>query len=262
MYKLPGSPSSLGGILDDGFKLFKETWKKLLAVAVVASILSTIPQLMIEGLKGIKPAQQPGLPAIGVGAVLTIFVMILLSLVAYSVLLAGTHQAAQSESVSLGSAVRTGLARAPALLGAYILGGLAIMVGLILLIIPGLWLMIALFPAFLVPVVERLGPAASLSRGYRLVKGSWWRTAGILTVMFLIVAALVYALQIVSALVVLPFMSSGNPSQLMTTAGLLAAVLTAPLLPLGYCLMYAVYTDLRLRKDGGDLLSRAAAAGA
>jgi hypothetical protein len=187
--------------------------------------------------------------------------MIVLSIVAYSILLAGTHQVAQSQPVSIGSAARTGVARAPALLGAYILGILAIMGGLILLVIPGLWVAVAIFPAFLVPVIERLGPIASVSRAFKLVKGSWWRTAGIVTVMFLIVAALVYALQIVSALVVLPFMSQ-NPRQLVTTAGLLAAVLTAPLLPLGYCLMYAVYTDLRLRKDGGDLLTRAAAAGA
>jgi hypothetical protein len=261
VYKLPDAPASLGGILDDGFKLFKASWKKLLPIAVVASVLGAIPQLMIEGLDEIKPAEEPGLPAIGVGAVLAIVVMIVLSIVAYSILLAGTHQVAQSQPVSIGSAVRTGVARSPALLGAYFLSILAIMVGLILLVIPGLWVAVAIFPAFLVPVIERLGPIASVSRAFKLVKGSWWRTAGIVTVMFLIVAALVYALQVVSALVVLPF-TSQNPRQLVTTAGLLAAVLTAPLLPLGYCLMYAVYTDLRLRRDGGDLLTRAAAAGA
>ena len=260
MYKLPGAPLSFGGILDDGFKLFKASWKKLLPISVVASVLSTIPQLMIERLDQIKPTEEPGLPAIGVGAVLTFILIIVLSIVAYSMLLAGTHQAAQSQSLSLGSAVRLGLARAPALLGAIVLSLLAIIFGSIL-VIPGLWLMVALFPAFLVPVVERLGPVSSLARAVKLVQGAWWRTAGILTVMFLIVAALIYALQIISALVVLPFMVR-SPTQLVTTAALLAAVLTAPLAPLGYCLMYAVYTDLRLRKDGGDLLSRAQAAGA
>jgi len=261
MYELPAAPSPLGGILDDGFKLFKASWKKLLPIAVAASVLSTIPQLMVQGLSQIKPDQQPGLPVIGAGAILTVLIMMVLSLIAYSILLAGTHQAARSETVSIGSAVRTGLARAPALLGAYLLGILAIAVGLILLVVPGIWLMVALFPSFLVPVVERLGPATSLSRSFKLVKGSWWRTAGILTVMVLIVGALVYAVQIVSGLVLLPFMSN-DPRRLMTTIALVAAVLTAPILPLGYCLMYAVYTDLRLRKDGGDLLSRAAAAGA
>ena len=46
-----------------------------------------------------------------------------------------------------------------------ILGVLAVAIGLALLFIPGLYLMIALYLAFLLPVVERLGPVASLSRG-------------------------------------------------------------------------------------------------
>jgi hypothetical protein len=50
---------------------------------------------------------------------------------------------------------------------------LAIGIGLLLLLIPGFYLMIALYPAFLLPVVERLGPIASLTRSRALVKGSW-----------------------------------------------------------------------------------------
>ena len=43
MYQLPAAPLSLGGILDDGFKLFKASWKQLLPIAVVASVLASVP---------------------------------------------------------------------------------------------------------------------------------------------------------------------------------------------------------------------------
>jgi hypothetical protein len=39
MYRLPDAPLPLSGILDDGFKLFRASWKQLLPVAVVASLV-------------------------------------------------------------------------------------------------------------------------------------------------------------------------------------------------------------------------------
>jgi hypothetical protein len=262
MYKLPEAPLSLGGILDDGFKLFRASWRKLLPVAFVASLLGAAPQMLIAGLTKVKPGEMPEPAAIGVGAVLTIVVLVLLSVLSYAVLLAGVHQAAQSEDVSIRAAVKTGISRTPALIGTTILCMLALAVGFLLLIIPGIYLTVVMYPAFLLPVVERLGPVASLSRGRVLVKGSWWRTAGVLTVMGLILIALVLVVSVVAGIVMAPVAATDVAGQVQLWVQVVAALLTAPLLPLGYCLMYAVYTDLRLRKDGGDLLSRVAAVGA
>jgi uncharacterized BrkB/YihY/UPF0761 family membrane protein len=119
-----------------------------------------------------------------------------------------------------------------------------------------------LYPAGLLPIVEELGPTASLSRAWQLVKGSWWRTAVILTVVGLILIALVFVISFVAGLAAIPSAFMGNSRSAAIAVQLFVAVLTAPLLPLMYCLFYAVYTDLRLRRDGGDLLSRAAAVGA
>jgi len=261
MYRLPDAPLPLSGILDDGFKLFRASWKQLLPVAVVASLVGAVPQLMISGLRQVRPAQIPGIPTIGAGAVLTFVVFVLLSVASYAVVLAGTHQAARSETVSIGAAFREGVSRSPALLGVIILCVLAIGIGLLLLLVPGFYLMIALYPAFLLPVVERLGPIASLTRSRALVKGSWLRTAGVLTVVGLILIALLLVISFLVGLAAIPFILSKGVEQATLGITLVTALVTAPLLPLGYCMMYAVYTDLRLRKDGADLVSRAAAVG-
>jgi hypothetical protein len=199
----------------------------------------------------------PGLPTLSVGDWLTTAVFVLLTVVSYSVVLAGTHQAARSETVSVGAALREGVSRSPALLGVIFLGILAIWIGLLLLIVPGIYLMIVFYLAFLLPVVERMGAVASLSRAGALVKGAWWRTAGLMTVVSLILIALAVAVSLIvglGAVAVGGMQSLGRQTPGITMA---AALVMAPLLPLGFCLTYAVYTDLRLRRDGRDLVARA-----
>ena len=260
MYQLPDAPLSLGGILDDGFKLFKASWKQLLPVAVIASLLSAATQVISAALEQVKP---PDIDLSLVGlALLALLLIIVLSFVAYAVILVAVHQAAQSQDVSIGVAVREGLRRTPALLGVSMLYGLAVFGGLLLLLVPGFYVMVALYPALLLPVVERLGARASLSRARDLVKGSWWRTAGLLTVMGLILIALFVIISFIGEMGAIPLASTGAGLSTQVVIYVIVALVSAPLLPLSYCLLYAVYTDLRLRKDGGDLLARAAPAGA
>jgi hypothetical protein len=263
MYQLPTAPQSIGGILDDGFRLFRASWRQLLPVALVASLLGALPQLLIRQLGLIKPAEVPTGFALGAGTITTMLAIFLLTMVSYTILLAGVHRVASTGTPSLREAIALGVRRTPAAIGAGFVASLAIAGGFILLVIPGLYLMIALYPVFMLPVAEGLGPLASVKRAYALVKGSWWRTAWVLTVLTLLLVALFGIVSVLSGLATIPFIDSKN-----SEAGLDAALATqfvvtlvlAPLLPLTYCIMYSVYTDLRLRKDGGDLLERVAAA--
>lgn len=262
MYQLPVAPLSIGGILDDGFKLFRASWRSLLPIAVVASLIGLLPQAVIGGLSSIRPGETPTAPVIGAGAIAAFVVFGLLSTAAYAVMLAGVDTAARTGSSSLREAFSTGVRRTPAVLGTSLLAMLALMGGFILLVIPGFYLMVALYPAFVLPVAERLGPRQSISRAHNLVKGSWWRTAGVLSVMGLIIIALMFVVSAGSGLALAPFLDKDNPqaaNNAVMSLQVVIALVTAPLLPLTYSIMYAVYTDLRLRKDGGDLLQRVAA---
>jgi len=261
MYQLPTAPLSIGGILDDGFRLFRATWRQLLPIALVAALLGALPEVLIAGLKEIKPGETPGAPTLGIAVVATALVVGFLSILAYSVMLAGVDKAARSGTTSMREALSVGFRRAPAVLGASVVAGLAVGVGLVLLVVPGLYLMVALFPTYVLPVAERLGPLQSFRRARALVKGSWWKTAGILTVVAIILVALFAIVSIVGGLALLPYVGKDNPEAAANTVlviDVIGALITAPFLPLMYCIFYSVYTDLRLRKDGGDLLRRAA----
>jgi hypothetical protein len=275
MYKLPDAPQSLGGILDDGFKLFAASWKALLPLSVAAMLITIAPQFMITGLDNIRPGEMPGFGALGTGFFVTIVISTILSIFAYAAIIAGIHQAAMSEPVTTGEAFRRGLSSIPSYLGVGLIWILFTAALFAPLFVPGFprgawglvcvllfsYLVVALYPAGLLPVVEGLGPVATLMRAWQLVKGSWWRTAMILAVMGLIFIALMFVVSMVLGIVAAPLAvgSGGRMSPIVMNA--VFAVLLAPVVPLLYCLMYAVYTDLRLRKGGGDLLSRAAAAG-
>src|SRR3954447_25433854 len=72
------------------------------------------------------------------------------------------------------------------LIGAGLLAGLGIAVGLVLLIVPGLILLT--WWALIAPVVviERPGVGAAFGRSRELVRGNGWRVFGVIVVLFLI----------------------------------------------------------------------------
>jgi len=120
-----------------------------------------------------------------------------------------------------------------------------------------------------IPVVmlERVGPLKSLGRSWRLVRRSSWRVFSILLLTEVIVG-------IANEIINVPFaLASGGLSAftaqtqqvnvgglILTAVGqIIASTLTAPLLAGVIVLLYA---DLRMRREGMDIMLQAAAAGA
>lgn len=68
--------------------------------------------------------------------------------------------------------------------------GLAIMVGLMLFVIPGLYLMVALMVVWPVLVFEDRGADQAFSRSLTLVRGKWWSTLGLYFMMSLVATVL------------------------------------------------------------------------
>ncbi len=73
-----------------------------------------------------------------------------------------------------------------ALLGVAIVAGIAIAIGFVLLIVPGLWLATIWFVLAPVVVLERAGFGRSFGRSVALVKQSGWATFGLLVFVFVI----------------------------------------------------------------------------
>jgi len=93
----------------------------------------------------------------------------------------------ERRSIDLSEALNFTAGRLPSLLGAAIVTGILIVVGLILLVVPGI--ILAIMFSLIVPaiVIERVGALESLSRSRRLVGGRWLKTFGLLLLVYLII---------------------------------------------------------------------------
>ena len=101
-------------------------------------------------------------------------------------LIYGTVQSLRGRPVGITEGLSQGLNRLPAALGVAILSGLGIVIGLVLLVVPGLYLATLWAVAVPVIVIERAGVGGSFSRSSELTDGRRWRVFGALLVMGII----------------------------------------------------------------------------
>ncbi len=154
---------------------------------------------------------------------------------------------------TIGSVLADTLRRYFAILGVLILEGL---VGISLITLIGIPLVIWVLVRWAVAVpalfAERAGPAAALGRSWQLVKGLWWRTLGILLIVYIMVTVIQTALGVLflGLAGLVPGVSEDLRSALVTAASQLVQAVVAPIFPIAITLLYF---DLRVRKEGFDL---------
>ncbi|GHH58349.1 hypothetical protein [Lentzea cavernae] len=154
------------------------------------------------------------------------------------------------------------------LLGATLLSGLVITVGLILCVVPGVWLWVLFALVTPALVLERCGVTAAFGRSKKLVDGAWWRTFGILLLTVVIG-------WVISWIISLPFGLLGaattgfsdDPTAALSVGSLVLSTIGAIIastitLPFSSAVTVLLYVDRRMRSEGMDIeLQRAAGHG-
>jgi len=255
MYQQPNAPQSIGGVLDSGFKLYRESLSQAYVLAAVGALV-TAPVNLLQPYVAHATVTASLAGMVGLGVI----VMTVVAIVLYAALIARIDAAARGAPISLGEALALGLQRMPAMFLSWLVFGIVVAIGLVLLVIPGLIFMIWLVFAPFAVVIERRGPLASLSYSREIVRGHWWRTAVLLTIIgiVLMVVYLIFAVAISIPIISDPAAASEGQVPWYVTL-VLGPVLSAVIAPLGYSLMLAIFYDLRLRHEGGDLAARIAA---
>lgn len=108
------------------------------------------------------------------------------------------------------------------LIGAGILAGIGIAIGLIILIIPGLILLTIWSVIAPVIVVERSGAIDAFGRSRALVKGNGWQVFGVIFVVFLISGVASFVFRAIGA-------SISDSFAMLALFSLIASTLTAPI---------------------------------
>lgn len=238
-------PLSTGEVLDVSFGLYRSLFSPLIIVAVACRIVPDAIGIYVQQLSGASP--------------LAIFDHweLLLTEVVLGMILTAVGVAASTFVVSgayLGEPVTANiaLARAIGLIGPLILvsivSSIAIGVGLLVLIVPGVILFSGLVLASVVLVLEQpLGAFGALNRSWELTKGFRFKVFA-----SVFIAVLLFAV---------PAMIVGVAGTIGSAAGvwsplisqLLTVVLQIFVVPFLYVVITVLYYDLRVRKEGLDL---------
>jgi hypothetical protein len=149
----------------------------------------------------------------------------------------------------------------PKTLGALILSGILVILGLILLIIPGIYIGVCI--SLVIPIIifedETIGNA--ISTCFNLIKNNWWNTFAFLLVMGIISSLLNFVFQLPSSIyqiMTTMFMTTGDPMTLNKSITIIFSIIQA----IGYAFMQLLpltaiaiqYFNLIERKQSPALL--------
>lgn len=186
----------LGQNIADTFTFLRQNWKPIYsAISVVCLPPLIILGLVLKfGMAGFFQGLQGGGPAPGAiagffGVMLLLYIaIILMYLLCYAMVneYIGAYVRNEHIGMTVRELMRRGFAQFWSYFGIGFLSGLMIFGGLILCILPGiyLWTNVVLAPAS--HAVERSGTSGAISRSFRLTKDNWWESFGIGVLIILI----------------------------------------------------------------------------
>jgi hypothetical protein len=296
MYVMPSAPQSIGGVIDDAIRLYRNSFSRCWLLALVPSALygavmlaaaRAAPHYGVTGGQGaqILATQQ----AFGRG-MLGYFAIVMVLMIAFqgAILVRQAAIARGDESISLARAVATGFARMPLFILSLMLFYLGLMGGVIVImlvvalpvgwvlnhqhllvrpvmtagmvvivLIPMLYLMGRLLLFAVALFVDRKGPKDALTTSWQLTKGHWWRAMAIIGVGTVIITVLFIVIAVLND--VFAFVTHFGSSYRLFAFPLILAVFYTFMYPMGPALFVAMYHDFKLRREGGDLAARVGA---
>jgi hypothetical protein len=257
-------PLGVGEMLDASFRVYREhavTLWKIVAVVVIPLIAiqtllrgATLPSGVYVHNGGLYQNSASGQTSAGGSAALLIvsFLGVLAELLATGAVFKLLLDAYFGRQTDMRESFQYARERVFSLLWLGILATVLALIGLFLLILPGVWFLVA--SAVAVPALMLEGERGwkAIQRSMHLVRGFWWGTFG-----RLLAAALLY----IAALIVLSLIVGVLARGLNITSvgiwlainGALSAAFAILLAPFTAAVITTLYIDLRVRKEPGDM---------
>lgn len=261
-------PLSLGEILDRTFTLYRSHFVLFLGITAIPQLLVLALQLtqlfLVGAPRGIpgsatNPVALPAAgPAVAGASVLVGLLAAVVGTISYLLSQGGTVSAVADlylgRTPTIGASFQKVRRDLGTLFGVAMLNGLVVLVGFVLLIIPGIYMLCRLMIAVPAAVLENLGPRSSLDRSFALTKGSAGRAFLILLLYFVLLFTFLGLSQVPATMGLAA--ARGNPAMvrfwlaMMQVLSFIGGVLINPVLTIATS---ALYFDLRVRKEALDL---------
>jgi hypothetical protein len=186
---------SIGNVLATSFAVIRRNIVAFLLLAIVISI----PYIVIKRMVGVDPQvyqeqinQQHTLYFARLGSSgswIRMIVSIVTSSLVTAALVYGTFQDLRGQRAAIGDLVRRGFSSLVPVVFAALIFSILLLIGTILLVVPGMILATALWVYAPVIVVEKAGIGASFTRSRALTKGHRWAILGLYVIVVVVVVA-------------------------------------------------------------------------
>jgi hypothetical protein len=231
----------LGELIEDSWRLYAGNLSLFLPIAMIVVVPVELLGLGVGLGQLWKPYDpNPNLLPSGLETGLRLLIIQPLVTAAH---IAAVMALDQGERPTPWWSITRGLTRWAPVLGAVLLAGLAVLVGFVLLVIPGIYLLVIFYFGAQAVVAEDRDPVDALRRSRELVSGQFWRVFGIgivFSVMIGVVGALVAA--------VFTGIADASGRELFVLLGsMVSDVFTIAFTALAGTL---VFFDLRVRAEG------------
>jgi hypothetical protein len=228
--------STVGELIGDTFRIYA---KNLLPLFIIC----LVPLAPVELLKAAATSAQNE-PLVAISVLLSLLVGIFVYgalTVAVSDICLGNPPTLKRSYSAIGRVMGK-------YLGTYLLLVLVVIIGTLLLVIPGIVAMVLLLFALPVTVIERKGGMAALKRSVALGKGFYWRNLGVLILAALVAAGCMIPVFVVIFVLVLVSGASAEDFGFNVILSLGNILVT----PLGQIPLILLYYDMRARKEFFD----------
>lgn len=260
-------PLGTGEILDAGIRLVRARFGTLVVCALVVAVpLAILDTLVLAATNDRAFDFSTGATTTtagsdaAAGALVARLLGILLVVLVLAACFRAVSAAYMGQRATAGDSLRFALERLPALLGAYFLVLVSVLIGTLALVIPGIYLAVRLSVTFPALLFERIGPVEAYTRSLALVGGHWWRTFGI----FLVTGVALVVLSLALGAGVAALIGHAAPDS-QTTGAVVATIVNIVfdviVYPIAAAILTVLYYDLRVRSEGVDAVRPADGAG-
>jgi len=207
------------GVLSDAWDAYTKHWKHLLPIAFIAYVVVGLVSALLASTLGL------------IGVLLAIVISIVgLYLVQGALTEAVADIRDGRADLSIGDTYRRVTPKLGAIIGAGLLAGLGIAIGLVLLIVPGLILLTLWAVIIPVIVLENKGVFDSFGRSQQLVRGHGFSVFGIIVLTFLLLIAFGWVLSLL--------LSPLPDGVTRFFSDVISGTLTAPFIALTWTMLY------------------------
>lgn len=247
MTSLPSTPQVPSQILSAGIGIGANSFSRLFLFTTLAGFLGLIPVLYLALRVGDVTVTREVMDTARSGSWYLVELLCLLAGVfIQGILLARLDNLVQRTRTDFYNEWQRALqALLPLILGSIVLI-CALIVGYVLLIVPGVILTVTLAFFQYCVVLDHQGPIEGLNRSHTLVWGNWWRTFWVLILMLIVVVLIAVVLLVPFALMlgVHPGVDTGRS---LLVQGVLEMIAQAVFSPFIIAIMYVQYNDLKMR---------------